>query len=119
MKLLALAFIFASVARAATYDLPDPNIYVNLASNRTTVGLNDIYYQAPSQFAYVSECAKPDGVRYHCNVETESNVLLYDTAGSGKHITVTITAQFASTYIASGHPWWRPSQTLLNGNINQ
>ena len=117
--LLTLALLAAGYAAAATYELPADSIYVNLASNRTTVGLNGTYYQAPSQFAYVSECAKPDGTGYHCNIETETDVLLYATDGSGHSIRVTITAQFASTLIRSGHNWWRPSQVLLNGQVVQ
>ena len=42
--LLTLALLAAGYAAAATYELPDDSIYVNLASNRTTVGLNGTYY---------------------------------------------------------------------------
>jgi hypothetical protein len=113
--LILAALLFAGAAQAEEFTLPDPSIYVNLASNRTTVGLNGVYYGAPSQFAYVSECSKPDGPRYHCDIDTETNVTLYATDGSS--ITVTITAQFSATLLISGHNQWRQSQVVLNGVV--
>lgn len=113
--LLVLTALFASVALAATIDLPDPSVYVNLKSNHTTVGINGKYYGAPSQFVYVSECSTPDSSRYHCDVDTESNVVL--TATDGSTITVTITAQFAARLQTSGHNQWVQTETVLDGVV--
>ncbi len=119
MKNLALLALLVSTAAlaATTYSLPDPAVYVNLQSNRTTIGIDGVYYQAPSAFAYVSECSKPDGARYRCNIETETDVPLYATDGSGRSITATITAQFSSILITSGHNYWRSSQVVLGGEV--
>lgn len=113
LAVMALAAGYASAA--TTVNLPDPTVYVNLASGRTTVGIAGKYYQAPSQFVYLSPCATPDTSRYHCTVQTESNVVL--TASDGTVVVATITAQFASVLITSGHNYWRNSQTVLAGSV--
>jgi hypothetical protein len=115
-KLLLLA-LFTSVAQAGTIALPDPSVYVDLRSNRTTVGVDGVYYQAPSQFVYVSECPKPDGPRYHCNIVTEDTLVLTATDGSGTTIVVSIQAAVGSTLHISGHNYWSPFQTLISGSV--
>ncbi len=113
--ILAFALLAAGTAFAGTISLPDPSVYVNLVSNRTTVGIAGVYYQAPSQFVYFSECAKPDGLHYHCNIMVETGVVLYSNTGAS--VVANITAQFSSTLITSGHNWWRQSQVVLAGDV--
>lgn len=110
-----LALAAASVASAGTINLPDPSVYTNFANNTTLIGIAGKYYRAPSQFVYFSECAKPDGARYHCNISVENDVVA--VAGDGSTVTVNVTVQFASTLIVSGHNYWRQSQILLSGDV--
>jgi hypothetical protein len=114
----------ATIPVQAVYTLPDPNVTVSLASDVTAVTLRwrtadqVIHYKtytAASQFVYLSECSKPDSSSYRCDVMTESGVTL--VAADGSTVTVDITAQFAADYVASGHPWWRQSQIVLNGTV--
>ena len=117
-KNLAFGLILAaSVASAATLiDLPDPNVSVDLRFTGTTyVTVGGVRYGGPSAFVYVSECAKPDGPRYRCNIEQETGVTLY--AADNTSIMVDLTVQFASTLITSGRNWWKPSQTVLDGTV--
>lgn len=111
---IVIALLIAGYAHAAI-PLPDPTVYVNLASHHTTVGVAGKYYGAPSQFLYLAECPKADDSRYHCDIDTETDVVL--KASDGSTITVTITAQFAATLITSGHIWWRSSQIVLSGTV--
>lgn len=113
----ALAMLLAGAAQAATYPLPDPAISVNPNYSNTTtiVTIAGVTYRGPSQFYYVSECARPDGPTYHCNVMAESGVVL--VAAGGQTITVDLTVQFAGILIRSGHNYWRTSQLVLNGDV--
>jgi hypothetical protein len=118
----------SAICNATTINLPDPAVAVNLANNVTTVTvyqLDDlgarIYdgsaktYRGASQFVYFSECVKPDSTYYHCNINTESDVVL--VASDGSTAVVNITAQFSSTLIRSGHNWWRQSKIVLAGDV--
>lgn len=119
MKISILALLaFSSAAFASiTYQLPDPTIFVNPNYSNTTtiVQIAGVTYRGPSQFYYVSECAKPDGPKYHCNVLAESGVVLKDA--NGNPITVVLTIQDASVLITSGHNYWRQSQIVLSGSV--
>jgi hypothetical protein len=116
MRLALLLLISAAAQASTTIDLPNATVYVNLASGNTVVGINGLYYRGASEFVYFSECSKPDvPYRYRCNIMVETDVVLRDAAGNP--ITVSITAQFASIYVASGHPYWRQSQTVLSGEV--
>lgn len=113
---VALLLLLPSVVQAAITPLPDPSITVNLRYPGTTyVTVDGMQYVGASQFVYFSECAKPDGPRYHCNINVETDVPLYSATGAS--IVVSITAQFASTLITSGHNWWRQTQTVLDGSV--
>jgi hypothetical protein len=117
--LLAVGMLVSVAAQAATYELPDPDIPVtpNYSNTTTIVTIAGVTYRGPSQFYYVSECAKPDGPYYRCDVMSESDVVLTAQDGSGALATVNLTAQFSSTLIRSGHNYWRQGQTVLNGDL--
>jgi hypothetical protein len=114
--LLAAALAVSGAASAATYDLPDPSIYVNPNVNGTTVvTVEGNTYRGPSAYVYVSECVKPDSPTYHCSILQETDVVL--TATNGNTISVSILYQQASTLIRSGHNYYRQSQTVLDGAV--
>ena len=116
-----LASLFASVALASTtYNLPSAQVYVNLASNHTTVGVPNgaggtKYFGANSQFVYFAPCEQPDTSRYHCTIQVESNVVL--VASDGSTAVANITAKFESILLTSGHNQWRQAQTVLSGDV--
>lgn len=112
----ALLLLLSSVAQAATTPLPDPAITVDLRTPGTTyVTVGGVTYRGASEFVYFSECSKPDGPRWHCNINVETDVTLYSNTGAS--IVVSITAQFASTLITSGHNYYRQSQVVLSGEV--
>jgi len=123
MKTLLLALLaFAGAvcntpALADTTTLPDPSVSVtpNYANTTTIVSVSGVTYRGASAFYYVSECAKPDSVRYHCNILQEDNVVL--VAPDGSTVTVSLTIQSASTLITSGHNYWRHTDTVLAGSL--
>lgn len=114
MKFLALLLI-SSIAGAATYELPDPDIPVSLFSGSTVVTLHGVSYHSISDFVYVSECTKPDSARYRCNIMQEKEVILFN--GTETIVVENIIAQFASILNISGHNYWRQSQIVLSGEI--
>jgi hypothetical protein len=116
-KFIAATMLAASgIASAATYDLPDPAIYVNPNVNGTTVvTVEGNTYRGPSAYVYVSECVKPDSPTYHCSILQETDVVL--TATNGNTISVSILYQQASVLIRSGHNYWRQSQIVLDGTV--
>lgn len=127
-RVLCLMALLGSVAAFAdTTVLPDPNVTVNLASGVTVATyytrdadgniLTAKTYRGPSLFAYVSECARQDGPKYHCNVEQETGVVL--KAPDSTTVVANITAQFAATLITSGHNYWRQSALLLSGDLTR
>lgn len=112
--LLAAYLLFIGYAQATS--LPDPAVSVDLRTPGTTyVTVGGVRYGGPSEFVYFSECSKPDGPRYRCDIRTETDVTLYSNTGAS--IVVSLTVQFASTLIISGHNWWRQSQTVLSGDL--
>jgi hypothetical protein len=114
--LLAAALAVSGAANAATYDLPDPAVYVEPNLNGTTiVTVEGNTYRGPSAYVYVSECAKPDSFTYHCSILQETDVTL--TASNGNTISVSILYQQASTLIRSGHNYWRQSRVVLDGTV--
>lgn len=119
MKTILSALLLACIGtvNAATYPLPSPEIFVNPNYSNTTtiVQIAGVTYRGASHFYYLSECARPDDARYHCDVLQESWVVL--TAADHSTVTVNITAQFASVLITSGHNYWRQSQLVLSGEV--
>lgn len=116
--LLALALLSAGAAQAQTViNLPDPSVNVNpnYGGTTTIVAIGGVNYRGPSQFQYFSECARPDGTRYHCNIVVETDVPLFDVAGN--QITASLTIQSSSTLITSGHNYWRHSDLVLTGEV--
>ena len=119
-KLVLFAGMFvAAAAQAATYKLPNPAIAVipNYSNRTTIVTIRGVTYRGPSRFYFVRQCYKPDGPDYHCDVMAESAVVLKAQDGSGMRAIVTLTAQFSSTLIRSGHNYWRQSQIVLHGHV--
>lgn len=116
-KYLALLLLSAVAQAATVYPLPDPAIFVNPNYGNTTtiVTIAGVTYRGPSAFYYVSECAKADGARYHCDVLAETDVLL--KASDGSQALVTLTIQSAAVLITSGHNYWRNTDTVLNGSV--
>ncbi len=117
--LIASLLIGAGYASAATfYSLPDPGVIVNpnFGNTTTIVTVAGKTYRGASNFVYFSECTKPDAVRYRCNIMTEDDVIL--VASDGSVARVSLTVQFASTLIVSGHNYWRNSQTVLAGELD-
>lgn len=113
-----IALSVFTIAQAATYELPDPDVQVNLnAVDKTVVSIAGVTYIGPSKFVYVSECVKPDvPYKYLCDIKSEKDVTLTEPTG-GKKILVSITYQAARTLIRSGINYWRPSNVLLNGTV--
>lgn len=127
-KIIVLLGLLVSAAGfAGTANLPDPDVVVNVASGATVATfytrdangniLTAKSYRATSQFVYFGECAKPDAVRYRCDIDQESNVVL--VAPDGSTAIANLTVQFASTLIVSGHNYWRQSETVLAGDVTR
>lgn len=117
-RYILIAVLCIGTANAATsYPLPDPAIAVNpnYSGTTTIVTIAGVTYRGPSQFYYVSACAKPDGPKYHCSILVESGVVL--TAPDHTTVTVNLTIQSASVLITSGHNYWRSSQLVLSGEV--
>lgn len=118
-KILALiaGLALTGAADAATINLPDEAVFVNPNYGNTTtiVVVNGVTYKGASNFVYFSECAKPDGPRYHCNIEVESVVLV--SPNGNVAVVEGLAVQFAGTLIISGHNYWRDSQIVLSGQV--
>lgn len=115
--LVALAGLIAVPAAfaATTYNLPDPVVYAVASGTTTTVVISGVVYRGPSQFVYFSECPRPDGTGYHCNIMVENDVVL--VAADGSTAIVNLTVQFAGVLIRSGHNYWRNSAIVLAGDV--
>lgn len=117
-KLIIPSLLLATAAQASSvFQLPDAAISVipNYNNNTTIVAIEGVIYRGPSNYYYKSECAKPDGPRYHCNIMEEVGVVL--TAEDHSQVVVNLTVQFASTLIISGHNYWRYSAGILAGDV--
>lgn len=118
-SILALA-AFSSMALASTnYPLPDPAIAVNpnYSGNTTIVTIAGVTYRGLSQYYYQGECSKPDGPKYHCDVMSESGVVLTEVAVPHRTVVVNLTVQFASVLSTSGHNQWLHSTIVLAGDV--
>lgn len=101
--------------QAGTANVPDPAVIVSPNSATTIVIVNGKTYRGSSNFVYFSECAKPDGPRFHCSVSIE-DVVLVSVDGSVA-VVEGLAVQFAGVLITSGHNYWRNTTTVLSGQV--
>jgi hypothetical protein len=118
MLIASALLVFGMQAKADTvYNLPDPTVTVNpnYSGTTTIVTIGGVSYRGPSAYYYVSACATPNRVGYHCSILEEDDVTL--TAPDGSTLVATIIYQAASVLIRSGHNLWRSSALVLDGTV--